>query len=219
MKQMNDYLYLIPVWMREDESFNKFYSTIITILLECQEAKDKIVESFEMSKLAEYSKSLEIIASYFGINRNFYLSDGNNVTGISEVAGSWTYSYTPNSTINISLSNETMLRLIKFKLLQSNFDGTIKNLLDNYNSLFEGEDIRIQFLEDTLLNEGTGEIYPVLNLNLVLNETTPIEEATLFLNGAYSFNYLGVKTTYSLGGKTVELIWDQSNWDQSKWKI
>ena len=219
MKTTKDYLYLIPVWIREDESFNLFYTALVNVFIECQEAKEDIIKSFTFSELANYSKSLEIIASYFGINRNFYLSNGNRVDEINLVAGSWSYNYTPNTAINIALSNEVMLRLVKFKLLQSNFDGTLKNLLDNYNSLFEGESIRIQFLEDTLYNSGEDKLYPVLNLNLVLNENTSIEEATIFLNGAYSFNYLGVKTTYSLGGKTVELIWDQSEWDRSKWKI
>jgi hypothetical protein len=95
MKTEKDYLYLVPVWMREDESFNKFYSSLVTMFLECQEAKDKIIESFDLSNISSYSKSLEIIASYFGINRNFYLPEGNNVTNIHYTAGSWQYDYSP----------------------------------------------------------------------------------------------------------------------------
>ena len=217
MKTLKEYLYLVPVWMREDESFNRFYSEVIQVLLDCQQAKEDIINSFTLSQLANYDKSLEVVASYFGINRNFYLASGNLVTGIvmAEDESGLIYEYTPESQINISISNEVLLRLIKFKLLQSNFDGTLKNLIENFDSLFKDE-IAIQFIESSI--NVLDKVYPELNLNLVLTPSLTVEEATLFLNGAYSFNYLGVKTTYTLGGKTVELVWDQSEWDQSNWK-
>ena len=219
MKSLKDYTYLIPLWIREDEAFLSYYSSVIQILLDCQEAKDTIVESFQLSEIENYDKSLEVIASYFGINRNYYLASGNLVTAISEALGVWSYEFTPAIAINISIPNDILLRLVKFKLLQSNFDGTVKNLIDNFNSLFK-DTIVIQFIESSVTKEvstGVFEVYPELNLNLVLNETISLEEATLFINGAYSFNYLGVKTTYSLGGKTIELIWDESDWDGSNW--
>ena len=219
MKTLKDYTYLIPLWIREDEAFLSYYSSVIQILLDCQEAKDTIVESFQLSEIENYDKSLEVIASYFGINRNYYLASGNLVTTITEALGVWSYEFTPATAINISIPNDILLRLVKFKLLQSNFDGTVKNLIDNFSSLFK-DTIVIQFIESSVTKEvsaGVFETYPELTLNLVLNETISLEEATLFINGAYSFNYLGVKTTYSLGGKTIELIWDESDWDGSNW--
>jgi hypothetical protein len=219
MKELKDYLYLVPLWIREDEAFNKFYSEVIQIFLDCQEAKDNLVNSFKLAEIENYDKSLEVIASYFGINRNFYLPSGNEVVDIYESAGEWTYDYLESVAININIPNQILLRLIKFKLLQSNFDGTIKNLIDKFKYLFK-DSLHIQFIESSVSKEvspGVFEVYPELNLNLVLNETISLEEATLFINGAYSFNYLGVKTTYSLGGKTIELIWDQSEWDRSNW--
>jgi hypothetical protein len=220
MKEIKEYLYLVPLWIREDEAFNKFYSEVVQIFLDCQEAKEKIIESFSLDTVQDYNKSLEAIASYFGINRNFYLASGNKVTSIYESGGTWDYDYVESTAINISIPNDILLRLIKFKLLQSNFDGTIKSLITNFNYLF-GDSISIQFIEGEITKEvspGVFETYPELNLNLVLNEEITLEEATLFVNGAYSFNYLGVITTYSLGGKTIELIWDQSEWDRSNWE-
>lgn len=212
MKELKDYTYLIPLWIREDPAFKTFYEGIINIFLDCQKTKEDIINSFTLENLKNYDKSLEVIASYFGISRNFYLESGNLVTSVNPTTA--TFNYTPGTEININIPNDILLRMIKFKLLQSNFDGTVKNLIDNFNSLFEDE-INIQFLEDIKVIED--KEFPVLRLNLVINNNLTEEEATLFFNGAYSFNYLGVIVEYSLGGKTIELIWDESEWDLSNW--
>lgn len=221
MKQFKDYFYLIPAWMREDENFRKFYTDLVNIFLDCQKANEDIIKSFTGQYISSYDKSLEILASYFGVNRNFYLSSGNKVTAINVYEDS--YDYTADSVINIKISNEVLFRIIKFKLLMSNFDGTIKSLLNNYNILFANEPINIQFIEDTFTSEPDNIVYPALALNIPLNDylATPegLKEATLFLNGAYTFNYMGVIIRYSLGGRTAELVWDESDWDKSKWKI
>lgn len=219
MKTPKDYLFNIPVWMREDKDFSFVFSEISKIYIDIQQTKEDIINSFSLDNLAKYDSSLETIASYFGINRNHYLPMGNRVVSVNMHNGS--YEYEENVPINIRLTNETMLRMLKFKLLKSNFDGTRKNLLDNYSSLFRGDRNVIQFLEGILVNDTTGAVLPMLNLNMTLNDDSQsfLDEATLFLNGAYQFNYLGVVTRYSLGGQTIELIWDKSKWDKAKYEV
>lgn len=218
MKTPKDYLFNIPVWMREDKEFSYVFSEISKIFIDIQQTKEDIINSLTLDNLSNFDSSLEIIASYFGINRNHYLPMGNRVISVNVQDSSYKYIQCP---INIRLTNETMLRMIKFKLLKSNFDGTRKNLLDNYNSLFRGDRNVIQFLEGILVNDTTGKVLPMLNLNMTLNDNSQsfLDEATLFLNGAYQFNYLGVVTRYSLGGQTIELIWDKSKWDKAKYEV
>lgn len=232
MKKLKDYEYLIPLWMRDDENFMEVYRGILNVLIDIQQTKEDIIRSFSFKPISEednrsvistYNSSLEMIASYFGINRNFYLSNGDKVIAVLEDSGgNLSVEIQQNVPINIRLSNETMLRLIKFNFLKSNFDGTMPHLLENYDKMFRNEPFSIQFLEGMFeIVPNSKHFLPILNLNLVPDKHRVefLDEATLFLNGAFNFNFMGVATKYSVGGQTAELVWDKSRWDKSKWKV
>lgn len=215
MKTIKDYSFQVPLWMRDDDNFMVFWEGVFQIFEDIQKARKDITEALKFDRISENTDLLNKIASYFGINRNFYLSKGTKVTGFSGNIPILSY----DVPINIVMTNDILFRIIKFKILQSNFDGTLKNLLSNYSSIFSNEeDIIIQFFEDTHEISGGG-LLPMLNMNMVVTENLTKEEATLFLNGAYQFNLLGTIVKTSLGGKTIELWWDDGKWDESKWKI
>ena len=136
------YINLFPAWMKEDVSFLEFYSSIAAIFVRVHEIKEKILSTFLFTNTkneeSNYSSNVEVLSSYFGISRNFYLTEGIKVmTGRTRNIFDNPYRdkdtgdfYTVHGKdINIKISNKILLRLIKFKLLKNSFDGTIKNLI------------------------------------------------------------------------------------------
>lgn len=237
MYDLRYYINMFPAWMKEDVKFLDFYSCVARLFAEVQETKEQILGAFLFANenntaqpILNYPTNIDSLASYYGINRNFYTSSGVKVKS-KNLNGSYTTEETLKE-VNIQMSDKNLFRLIKFKILKNSFDGTIKNLIKNYNSLFykeiEDKEMIISFKEDIYTKDASDPNslkLPKLVIDLTLpinNGIMPLEEQNeveLFLNRAYDFSYLGVIIQYTVNGKSVEVIWDQSNWDDAIWKL
>ena len=231
-----NYINLVPLWIRSDPQFNIWWKKIIALFTSVSEVQENIKSSLEL-KLENYN-TFEKITKILNIPRQEILPPGNiKVTSVKKSGSTWVIT-TETLTESLVIQITPLIRyyLFKYKLLMNNFDGTYKNLYESAQKSFSSaEELSFDFTEGISTN-GYPELTINLNLNTVLDSLIEKESEedyektdryklynqylnlfTLFYNGYFNFNIMGVILKYQISKNNLYMIWNEDNWNESLW--
>ena len=214
---------LIPLWMRSDSQFLTWWTSISNefnkISLVQQSIKDCITLSRENEDIYKKLCKIYNIPEYITIPKETII-----ITKIYQTGGSWKVDTSSTSdTKYIEITSTIRYYMLKYKLLMNNFKGTYKDLEELESDLFNDErELSFSFKDITELGDKN---YPKLEISILFNslkeDTLNTQEyldlCTLFLNGYFSFNLMGVILNYNISGTILELRWNEGKWNKNIW--
>lgn len=214
---------LIPLWMRSDSQFLTWWTSISNefnkISLVQQSIKDCITLSRENEDIYKKLCKIYNIPEYITIPKETII-----ITKIYQTGGSWKVdTFSTSDTKYIKITSTIRYYMFKYKLLMNNFKGTYKDLEELESDLFNDErELSFSFKDITELGDKN---YPKLEISILFNslkeDTLNTQEyldlCTLFLNGYFSFNLMGVILNYNISGTILELRWNEGKWNKNIW--
>ena len=220
---MYEYDYLIPLWMRSDSQFYTWWTSIVEEFNKISSTQENIKKDISLVK--ENKDIFKKLCKIYNIPEYITLPKGTIIVDkIYQESGSWKVNTsTTSDTKYIEITSTIRYYLLKYKLLMNNFKGTYKNLEELSSNLFNNEkELSFSFKDITILGDSN---YPKLEISISFNslkeETLNTQEyldlCTLFLNGFFKFNLMGVILVYNISGTILELRWNEGKWNKNIW--
>ncbi len=190
LKEKQYYLDKLSLFLRNSYGVEEQVTLLWKTLVDIDSTIDDFFEAFKMLKPEGIDDLLDKIAEIVGCKRNLDVSYGSPLT-----------SYT------LSLSNEELIRSIKTRIIQNNYDGSFENFKKNYESI--GLNV--------LATDGgvSGTSIQILNNDEKLTDN----DKHMFLSGNYSIRSLGITYSFSMGDLDLIGFWDNilRTWNNSQW--
>lgn len=233
-----NYINLMPLWMRSDSRFDYWWKEIVNLFTSISEVQEDIKKSMEL-KIDNYS-TFEKITKILNIPGQEILLPGKiKVSDVIKSRSKWTIkTETLINSLTIQITPLIRYYLFKYKLLMNNFDSTYKSLIESAEKGFDSiKELSFNFIENV-----NSDGYPELTINLQLNtvldsiikkegETEEeykkterykqylkyLDLFTLFYNGYFNFNLMGIILKYQISENNLYMIWNEDNWNESLW--
>lgn len=220
---MYEYDYLIPLWIRSDSQFYTWWTSIVEEFNKISLVQEKIKE--DISLVEENKDIFKKLCKIYNIPEYITLPKGTIIVDkIYQESNSWKVdTSTTSDTKYIEITSTIRYYLLKYKLLMNNFKGTYKNLEELSSNLFNSEkELSFSFKDTTILGDTN---YPKLEISIsfnslkedTLNTQEYLDLCTLFLNGFFKFNLMGVILVYNISGTILELRWNEGRWNKNIW--
>jgi hypothetical protein len=192
LKQKSYYLNKFTLFLRNSHGIEDQVELLWKILIDCDSTIDEVFKAISLNEEVDVDDTLDKIAEIVGTKRN--LSVKYEVGGVE-------------TTFDLSLTNEELIRVISTKIIQNNYNGTYLEFIKSYQRI--GLDM---YVYD---NVESNVMSIVLNENLNLTDN----DKHLFLSGHYTIRSLGIRYTYSIQEITALGIWSLSTWDLAEWGV
>lgn len=207
LKVWEYYKHKIPIYLQNSYGFVEHFKMLFDLLLQLDSTEDNLMKAFDVlnKNYLDYINSLpgetgsdsdilEKIAELFGVSRNFDVE------------------YTENSTkksASLTLNNSELIKLIKARIIQNNFNGTYEESRNFYNNIN---------LPVYLFQSGNNnEVYVLLDNSIKLTDN----EQKMFLANLFTIESMGIVYHTSITDIAHIFCWDMNNqntyWDVGKW--
>lgn len=191
------YLKKLTLFMRNSFGMEEHIEVFFNILSDIDSVTDDVLQSLDVDNSYLYDDVLNKIAQIVGVSRNLSVSVG-------------------GSTEQLTLTNSELLRLIKTKIIQNNYNGTRSQFLENYQRIFSN----IGWSFDIYDGENPGTVVSTLDIN---NPGITDNDKDLFLSGNYTVKSLGISYVYQIINMERAGKWDDLNsnkgWNEAVWRV
>lgn len=191
VKSKQYYLDKMSLFMRNSYGIEEQVELFWQMLTDIDTTVDTLFNTLSLNEDIDVDHTLDIIAEIVGCKRNLsvtYQSGGSPVTE------------------TLFLTNKELIRFIKTRVLQNNYDGSYEMFKKNYNNLG---------LYILAIDLAPGEVQQILNEDSEISEN----DEKMFLSGNYTIRSLGIKYSFSKGSLDIIGFWDNISrtWDNTIW--
>lgn len=191
------YLKKLTLFMRNSFGMEEHIEVFFNILSDIDSVTDDVLQSLDVDNSYLYDDVLNKIAQIVGVSRNLSVV----VEGITK---------------QLTLTNSELLRLIKTKIIQNNYNGTRSQFLSNYSNIFSN----IGWIFNIYDGANPGVVVSILDES---NPGLTQNDRDLFLSGNYTVKSLGISYVYQIINIGRAGIWDDPNsnkgWNNSVWQV
>ena len=197
----------IPIYLLNSYGFEEHFKMLFDLLVQLDSTEDSVMKAFDIlnetyldyiNNLPDATEStsdiLEKIAELFGVSRNFdidYIEDGTDKKA------------------SLSLTNSELLKLIKARIIQNNYQGTYEESREFYTNMN---------LPVYLFQSGNpAEVYVLLDNSAQLTDN----EQKMFLSNLFTIKSMGITYHTYITDVLSVMIWDTDSstryWDTGRW--
>lgn len=191
------YLKKLTLFMRNSFGMEEHIEVFFNILSDIDSVTDDVLQSLDIDNSYLYDDVLNKIAQVVGVSRNLSVS----VEGITK---------------QLTLTNSELLRLVKTKIIQNNYNGTRSQFLSNYSNIFSN----IGWIFNIYDGANPGMVVSVLDSS---NSGLTQNDRDLFLSGNYTVKSLGISYVYQIINMERAGRWNDLNsnkgWNNSVWQV